>query len=253
MRNLFTAEGERALAAVLQRQPLFAFDFDGTLAPIVEHPGDARVPAAVALQLARLAQLRPVAIVTGRSIGDVAPRLGFVPTEIVGNHGAEDAHRSDSARAAQAFDGLRARLRDAQPELQRAGVAIEDKGQSLALHYRLAPDRAAALQRIEALLDPLGPRLKSFGGKCVVNVVAADAADKGDAVIALVRRHGAGSAVFLGDDLNDEAVFERAPPHWLTVRVGCDSAVASRAQFCLDAHATVASLLERVLTLLAPH
>ncbi len=68
-----------------------------------------------------------------------------------------------------------------------------------------------------------------------------------------MRRHGAGSAVFLGDDLNDEAVFERAPPHWLTVRVGCDSAVASRAQFCLDAHATVASLLERVLTLLAPH
>ena len=59
--------------------------------------------------------------------------------------------------------------------------------------------------------------------------------------------HDAGSAVFLGDDVNDETVFERAPPHWLTVRIGCDPAVPSQARFCLESHADVATLLERIL------
>ena len=55
MRHLFTPEGEAALAATMARRPLLAFDFDGTLAPIVARPDDARVPAAVEHRLERLA------------------------------------------------------------------------------------------------------------------------------------------------------------------------------------------------------
>ncbi len=100
MKHLFTPEGLEALAAVVRAEPLLAFDFDGTLAPIVEHPDDAAVGAAVAAPLAALAARLPVAIVTGRSIGDVTPRLGFAARWVIGNHGAEglgDIGAADSA------------------------------------------------------------------------------------------------------------------------------------------------------------
>ena len=261
MKHLFTPEGLDALAAVVRAEPLLAFDFDGTLAPIVEHPDDAAVGAAVAAPLAALAARLPVAIVTGRSIGDVTPRLGFAARWVIGNHGAEGladigggADRNDGSAAAEAshagaLDDLRERLRADAAALAEAGVTVEDKGLSLALHYRQAADAQAAAARIEASLTPLDAQLERFGGKCVVNVVAAHAPDKGDAVVALVERAGAAAAVFAGDDVNDEAVFRRAPPHWLTVRVG-PLEPTSAARFRLDDNAEVAQMLERMLALL---
>ena len=88
MEPFFSPAGDAALAQFLARRPLLAFDFDGTLAPIVSRPDDARVPDTLAAMLARLAGLAPVAIVTGRQVDDVRPRLGFTPTYVVGNHGA---------------------------------------------------------------------------------------------------------------------------------------------------------------------
>jgi trehalose 6-phosphate phosphatase len=255
MKHLFTPAGEQALATVLALQPLLAFDFDGTLAPIVARPDDARVSAAVAQQLRQLAQLRPVAIVTGRTVADVAPRLGFEPHYIIGNHGAEDPHTPPSPGGNAALDALRQRIARKAYDLSSAGVTVEDKLFSMALHYRLARDRDLAQACIEDVLAGLDPHLLSFGGKCVVNVVVADAPDKGDAVLGLVQRAGVQAAVFVGDDLNDEAVFERAAPHWLTVRIGRDDP-RSRANYFLDGHAEVALFLRMMLshlhTLLGP-
>ena len=67
---------------------------------------------------------------------------------------------------------------------------VEDKRLSLALHYRTAADPQAALARIDALLVGIEPALPGFGGKFVVNVVAAGLPDKGDALVELVRRAG---------------------------------------------------------------
>ena len=90
MQHLFSPEGEAALAAVLRLQPLMAFDFDGTLAPIVARPTEARIPQAIVKHLRALAQRLPVAIVSGRAVGDVRQRLGFEPHFVLGSHGAED-------------------------------------------------------------------------------------------------------------------------------------------------------------------
>lgn len=248
MKRLFDRDGRRALEAALRTHPLLAFDFDGTLAPIVDRPDQARVAPGVSERLGRLAQLQPVAVVTGRAVADVARRLGFTPRFIVGNHGAEDpeaGHRPDLGR----LDRLRAQLAARAGDLHAAGVELEDKRFSLALHYRLAPDRPRAMALIDALLDGLDPALKTFGGKHVVNVVPADAPDKGDAVVALVRRAGCGAAVFVGDDVNDEAVFARAAPGWLTVRVGRGGR-GSRAAFFLADHSEVEALLDSMLELL---
>ena len=251
MRHLFTPGGEQALAAVMKLRPMLAFDFDGTLAPIVARPDDAKVSSAIAQQLKQLCLLRPVAIITGRAIADVAPRLGFEPHFIIGNHGAEDPARPLPPQSMVSLDALRARIALMHGQLAAAGVVVEDKIYSMALHYRLARDREAALACIDTLLGHIDPHLATFGGKCVVNVVVAEAPDKGDALNSLVQRCGVQAAVFVGDDLNDEAVFESAPPHWLTVRIGRDDP-RSRATYFLDGHAEVALFLGMMLNHLGP-
>lgn len=242
MKHLLTPEGEAALQAVLALRPLLAFDFDGTLAPIVVRPDDARVPPTVARHLAAIARHLPVAILTGRSVADVTPRLGFAPHYVVGNHGAEDA--AAAPLAGDALDGVRRRIAG-DPALTAAGVVVEDKRLSLALHYRTAPDHEAALARIDAVLAGIEPALTRFGGKCVVNVVAAGLPDKGEALLDLVRRSGAGAAVFVGDDVTDEAVFRRAREPWLTVRIGRDDP-RSAAMFGLDSEAELVMVLARL-------
>lgn len=251
MQHLFSPEGDAALAAAMALRPLMAFDFDGTLAHIVAHPDDARISQAVATRLKRLARQLPVAIVTGRAADDVRDRLGFEPHYVVGNHGAEDdADRRGAADCRVALDPLREALAAHADALATAGVMIEDKGQSIALHYRLSRDRDAALALIDDLLAPQQSALHVFAGKMVVNATAAGAPDKADAVRTLMERAGVTSAFFAGDDVNDEPVFESAAPDWLTVRVGRPE-LASHARFYLHGPQEMALLLDRTLAALA--
>lgn len=249
MKPLFGAEGEAALAAALARRPLLAFDFDGTLAPIVPRPDDVRVAPEVASRLARLARQLPVAVITGRRIDDVRTRLGFAPHHVIGNHGAEDPHATDGHALVRALDVARERLREDAAALAACGVWVEDKGASIAVHYRQAPDPVDALGEIMRRVGPLAPALAIVGGKMVVNLMAADAPDKAVALAALVARSAAAGAIFVGDDVNDEPVFARREPTWLTVRVGRDHA-GSAAQFYVEDPAGVATMLERMLVLL---
>lgn len=244
MPHLLQPSGEDALAAVLRRSPLLAFDFDGTLTPIVATPDQARISQAVSGKLQRLASRLPVAIVTGRRVDDVRPRLGFQPHFVVGNHGAE-MDEADVAQAAGALQEVRGELERREVELTRAGIMVEDKGLSLALHYRLSrrPDEALAL--IREVLRPAQPRCRTFSGKMVENVVPADAPDKALAVHRLVAHCNVSCAIFVGDDVNDEPVFASAPRDWLTIRVG--RAPDSRAGYFLDSTAEVGLLLDRML------
>lgn len=252
MQHLFGTEGEAALARTLRHKPLLAFDFDGTLTPIVARPGDARLSNDVSAYLTTLAAQLPVAIVTGRSVDDVRGRLGFAPQFIVGNHGAEDSGgEARVGEASGALDRLRARLLAMGPALDAAGVAVEDKVHSLALHYRLSRTRELALQTMAEALADRSDSLHVFGGKLVVNVVPRAAPDKADAVHALVQRSSASCAIFAGDDVNDEPVFARAPTGWLTIRVGRD-APGSKAQYFLNDPGEVALLLERMVAKLRP-
>ena len=247
MRHLFSKRGEAALAATMRRRPLLAFDFDGTLAPIVLRPEEARVPTAVSARLSWLAARMPVAVVTGRAISDVRGRLGFAPQYVVGNHGAEDdEHADDTSRLMLALDPLRVVLNAQARALAGADVRVEDKGLSIALHYRLSPRPDDALALIRQLIAPLPPTLHVFAGKMVVNATAMHAPDKADAVRRLQSRSGAAGVFYVGDDVNDEPVFAAASPQWLTVRVGRNDK-ASRARYFLDSVNEVASLLERIV------
>jgi trehalose 6-phosphate phosphatase len=253
MQHLFTPQGEAAIAAVMRRRPVLGFDFDGTLAPIVAHPDDARIPAPVAERLQALAALRPVVVVSGRAVDDLRRRLGFAPRHIVGNHGADDpgamgaaAHAAAGAAHVHALQPLRDHLGRHAAELHAQGITLEDKGASIALHYRRAqaPTLARALLRRLLEAPPAGVRV--FAGKRVFNAVASDAPDKAHAMRDLVQRCGGDCALFCGDDVNDEPVFEQAPADWLTVRVG-RARGGSQARFYIDGPRQIVGLLERAL------
>ena len=248
MPHLLRPGGESALAAALRRAPLLAFDFDGTLAPTAARPDQARISRSVSGKMRRLCARLPVAILTGRTVADVRRRLDFEPRYVAGNHGAE-IEPAGAIGAAERLDGARGLLRARAEVLARAGITLEDKGLSLALHYRLSrcPDEARSV--IRELLRPLHGDYRIFPGKQVENVVPWNAADKTSAVHQLVRLCRADCAIFTGDDRNDEPVFASAPAGWLTIRVGREDP-SSRADYFLDSTAEVALLLDRMLAYL---
>lgn len=229
----------------MMRQPLLAFDFDGTLAPIVAKPDDAHIPELVAQRLQRLRELAPVAIVSGRDVDDLRPRLSFQPHYIIGNHGAEDSSVPDAGRS-DLLEGFLSRLDRQHEWLKTAGITVDAKRHSIALHYRSAPNQGEALEVVSYLVANLPPGLAAVGGKLVMNIVSAAAPDKAHALVSLVERSHARSAMFVGDDINDEPVFARAEPSWLTVRVGREDA-SSLAMYCLEGVDEVAGMLDRML------
>lgn len=210
-----------SLARLALGNPLLAFDFDGTLAPIVPRPEWARVPDSLADVLGRIAARFRVAIVTGRKVDDVRHRLGFTPWAIVGSHGAEcDSLPQLNVSYAMRLDEARQRLLASAEELTFGGVTVEDKQQSIALHYRRASNHQRALAVIHRCLEGLGDELRVYAGKCVVNVVCGDAPDKLRAIRRLQQASGCASVFFAGDDTNDEPVFAAAEADWVTVRIG---------------------------------
>lgn len=246
MRHILEPAADAALAAVVRRLPLLGFDFDGTLAPIVRNPERARISQCVSGKLRRLSQRLPVAIVSGRSADDVKRRLDFEPYCVIGNHGADMGGTPAEPHANQSLDCVRELLARHAVDLSRAGVTIEDKALSIALHYRLSRQPALAMNLIRDVLDPLRSDCRVFSGKMVENVMPAGAPDKAEAMHRLVRLCGAACAVFVGDDVNDEPVFACAPDDWLGIRIGRDDP-KSRADYFLDNHSEIGMLLDRLL------
>jgi trehalose 6-phosphate phosphatase len=201
----------------VQGNLLVALDFDGTLAPITDDRRAAEMRASTRALLHAVAARVPVVVLSGRARGDVARRLAGVPlVAIVGNHGGEI---DDDARVAHGMRRARAAL--ARALAGQAGVEIEDKGLSLSVHYRHAPRPAVARVAIERAVARVASDLAIVDGKRVVNLVPRGAPDKGDALAQLVRTHRKDAAIFVGDDVTDEAVFTRAfDVPVLGVRVG---------------------------------
>ncbi len=252
MKNYFKSDGKDALRATLSQPTLIGFDFDGTLAPIVNTPDVAVTPTPIARRLTALARLCPVAIISGRSIKDVRGRLGFMPKFVVGNHGAEGLPGHYDSIEDKCMDALRERIFSHAAEMAVLGICIEDKGLSFSLHYRGSRTELPALRFIEALLAPFRNDLAIFGGKYVVNVATAGAPDKFAALQALLEESGMAGAVFIGDDVTDETVFAGAPSTWLTIRVG-GKVPDSRAMYFVDSQSQVVNLIQDMLDLLTAY
>jgi trehalose 6-phosphate phosphatase len=222
VRYALSATGLEQIDACVAGKTLLAFDIDGTLAPIVDRPWNARVPDDVQRSLATLAARRPVAVITGRAVNDARPMLGFSPRYLIGNHGAEGVPGFERAAVAFArvcrgwLDELSA---DGEDWRALPGVTLEDKTCSLAFHYRGAPDQRRAQELLAERVQRLVPAPSTLDDKCVLNLVPPGAPDKGDALGALLVHSRCERALYVGDDVSDEAVFRLRSPLVLTVRV----------------------------------
>lgn len=186
---------------------LVASDLDGTLAPIVQRPEDARVRPATLTALERLATVAHVAIVTGR---DLATARGLVPVpgvEFVASHGHEASFAASTLPAAAGLSELiQEVIGDIEARFAETNLRVERKARSVAFHYRADPSLAAPLR--EALRElPEGLRIQP--GRLVLEVLPAGGG-KDTALSALTERFNPGSLLVLGDDLTDVAMFEGA-------------------------------------------
>lgn len=246
VRYLLADEGLAAIDELMRRRPLLGFDFDGTLAPIVMLPDEARIAHPTARLLAQLTERLPVAVITGRQVLDVRHRLGFKPTHIVGNHGAEDEFDGPDPHVVSTLQSFRQQMKRMEPKLDEAGASIEDKGASIAIHYRLAPNPALARDTIAELMRELPEDIEAEQGKRVVNLLVRGAPDKGHAMTRLAARYGTEAAFYVGDDTNDEPAFERAGPQWVTARVG-PRLDHSHARYYLQEQAEINAVLTRMI------
>jgi trehalose 6-phosphate phosphatase len=253
VRYALSTAGLAHIRAFLSRDTLLAFDIDGTLAPIVDRPWDARVPGSVQRGLRLLASHAMVAIVTGRAVEDARPMLGFAPRYLVGNHGAEgvpgqERMSEQCARVCRAWLDELASGNEAWRDVD--GIVLEDKTYSLTFHFRHAKDQSAALRLLIARTAALLPLPHLLDGKKVLNLLPPGAPDKGEALMALLSQAHCKRALYVGDDASDETVFRLRSPAILSVRVEPDE--SSAANLYLKGQKDVGQLVTALLQMVVP-
>ena len=189
------------------------FDVDGTLALIAESPGHARVDALILDLIARLQEQSSgaLAAISGRSIRDVDTLFPGLKLAAAGQHGAERRDASGQLHKASVSLEKLHTMRAAMIEMTQhhAGLLLEDKGLSLALHYRKVPRLGPfVLRELRAIYLQHGDGFQLQLGKCVVEVVAVGHT-KGTAVLEFMTEipFKGRRAVYLGDDVTDENAF----------------------------------------------
>ena len=192
------------------------FDVDGTLAPIVDRPGDASVPERARGLLKQLARdYAMVACISGRRAEDARRVVGLDELVYSGNHGFEllrpgeseprpdpslDGHDEDASRFVRGLD---------QRELEKAGIRIEDKGAIIALHWRGAENEGAAESLAhEIASEAEWQELVPHRGRKVLEIRPNVAVNKGIAVAALVPMRPIDMALYAGDDRTDVDAFK---------------------------------------------
>lgn len=248
MKNILARAHREVLDQFAWSSVLIAFDYDGTLAPIVADPDRAAMRPRTRRLLAELAALYPCIVVSGRARADTRARLDGVKVRaIIGNHGMESW---------QGANGFAEQVKDWHQIVARQlancrGVTVEDKAMSLAIHYRQA--RAKRSARVAALraAASLGP-VRIIGGKQVVNVLPENTPHKGDALQRERERLGCDTAIYIGDDETDEDVFRLDQPgRLLTIRVGAKRTLM--AAYCIRDQRQIDPLIEILTRLRTDH
>lgn len=202
----------------LSGKPLaLLFDFDGTLAPVPEHPADGRLAPAMRELLGRLVARYPLAVVSGRALNDLAARVTLPSVYLAGNHGLELRGPDYDPEALELAAGWRPLLDAVYDRLvplltEHPGCMVEHKGVTVSVHYRnLPPGTMFTLHRgvVRAVAGFDG--LVIDRGRQVLEIRPAIDRDKGTAVEWLHGRMqrlvGPCTPIFFGDDLADEPAF----------------------------------------------
>lgn len=193
----------------LQPGDCLFLDFDGTLLDLQDDPEDiprdARLPDLLHSCAALLGGA--LAIVSGRPLARLDAQFAPHRFPAAGLHGLERRDASGGTFTATArHEPLQAAARHlARAVADMPLTQMENKGGSIALHWRRAPAREAALRELALReLERAGPGFRLLEGNCVIELLP-QMASKGSAVHAFMREppfHGR-RPVFVGDDITD--------------------------------------------------
>src|SRR5450432_1740164 len=193
-------------------------DIDGTLLDLAPTPREVWVPPGLATTLTRLLEKTSgaLALVSGRSLNDID--LIFAPDQFpaVGGHGAEMRLSVDNEAVATHAPPMDKELKRRLAAIARLspGILLEDKGYSLALHYRLAPHAEKAIYEAVSLIraDLPDAPIELMPGKCVYEIKHSGF-NKATGVLELMAHEPfrGRRPIFIGDDVTDESVFALMP------------------------------------------
>ncbi|WUH97990.1 trehalose-phosphatase [Spirillospora sp. NBC_00431] len=259
-----TAAGTDGLDAIRKApaEAVLGFDFDGTLAPIVDDPASARAHPRAAPALARLAPLvGAVVIVTGRPAEVAVEYGGFEGIDgivVLGQYGLE-RWESGVLTAPDPPSGI-AEARAKLPGVLAAagappGTFVEDKGRALAVHTRRCAEPQVALERLRGILAALAERagLTLEPGRLVLEL-RPPGMNKGVALRTFIagRADRPSAVLFAGDDLGDLAAFDAVEalraegvPGVLVCSGSTEvTALAERADLVVDGPSGIVDLME---------
>jgi trehalose 6-phosphate phosphatase len=188
----------------------YFLDFDGTLVDIAATPDAAQMDAPLRDLIARLyfASGGALALVSGRAVADIDRRLGDLRLPVAGLHGLQRRDAAGQMWTHAAPPGVMQAIKDALAPVvvRHPELLLEDKGLTVALHYRNAPHLAGYARRLMSRLA--SPGLEVQFGKCVAEIKPAGI-DKGTALAEYLKQppFKGRRAVFIGDDANDEHGF----------------------------------------------
>ncbi len=195
-------------------------DIDGTLLDLMPTPREVWVPPGLSKTLIRLLQRTngALALVSGRSINDID--LIFAPDVFpaVGGHGAEMRLELDSETVAAHAPPMDKELKRRLAAIAKLspGILLEDKGYSLALHYRLAPHAEKAIYAAVSLIraDLPNAPIEVLPGKCVCEIKHSGFTKASGVRELMTREPFKGRRpFFIGDDVTDETVFAIMPDY----------------------------------------
>src|SRR3954470_17428126 len=197
------------------KRPVVFLDYDGTLAPIVNHPEDAWLSESMRQTLRSLTARVPVAILTGRDLDDIRGRVLVDGIVYAGSHGFDIAgagglRRELGAAYLPVLDEAETELREALDEI--AGAQLERKHFSVAAHYRSVNENEVF--RVAQAVDAVAARhcqLRRMHGKKVCELLPDIDWHKGKAMLWLLETLGFygtnALAIYIGDDRTDEDAF----------------------------------------------
>ncbi len=213
MTYLLSEEGRQAMRSLVAGPLLYAFDFDGTLAPISPDRHAVKLSRPIGEWLKELAKRAPCAVVSGRSLADLSPRINGTVPYVIGNHGIESplTPASTLVWADGICQGWKAALRTRfADQLHAMGVDVEDKRYSLTFHFRSESNPELARVAVLSLIQNLRPVPVTLSGKASVNALPPAQRGrygKGPATLALMTHLGLNGLFYVGDDETDETVF----------------------------------------------
>ncbi len=251
-RGLRNASFDRMAEPPIDLDPLATalfFDFDGTLAPIVDDPACARLPGTTRALLARLAQAAggAVAVVSGRPLEELDLMLAPLRLPLAGVHGREwrsaDGRVERAASTSPELSAAGRRVTDF--AARHAGTLVERKPGAVALHFRLRPDLEPVARALTRTIAAGAPSLRLIEGKMVAEF-ALGAHGKGDAVAAFMAEppFAGRQPVYFGDDVTDEDAYPAVDASGgVSVRVGPGP---TKARFRLDGVEALAVWMARL-------